>query len=331
MGKTIRDIAKLSNVSIATVSKIINGKDSNISDATRRRVKKIMKEQNYTPNPIARTLVTKRSDTLGIIVPDIGNPFFSQLIRAVEDFSNSRGYHLIILDTDDDIEKQKTCLQIMQKKMVDGIILVSSSFRFGESELLPFHSPVVLVDGNDEKRYFIGKVGIDNTYGGYIATKHLIEKGCKKIAFLSGGKHSGSTKERYVGYQKALKENNIPSSDGVCLFGKFTSEFGYEATKKMLENRLEIDGIFAGSDLIALGVMKALEEYEFSVPDKIKLIGFDAIYVSRYLSPALTTIRQPIYDIGKLASEMLIEYIENGKIEENTLLLDTELIERETT
>ena len=169
MRKTIRDIAKLSNVSIATVSKIINGKDSNISDATRRRVKKIMKEQNYTPNPIARTLVTKRSDTLGIIVPDIGNPFFSQLIRAVEDFSNSRGYHLIILDTDDDIEKQKTCLQIMQKKMVDGIILVSSSFRFGESELLPFHSPVVLVDGNDEKRYFIGKVGIDNTYGGYIA------------------------------------------------------------------------------------------------------------------------------------------------------------------
>lgn len=215
--------------------------------------------------------------------------------------------------------------------MVDGIILVSSSFRFGESELLPFHSPVVLVDGNDEKRYFIGKVGIDNTYGGYIATKHLIEKGCKKIAFLSGGKHSGSTKERYVGYQKALKENNIPSSDGVCLFGKFTSEFGYEATKKMLENRLEVDGIFAGSDLIALGVMKALEEYEFSVPDKIKLIGFDDIYVSRYLSPALTTIRQPIYDIGKLASEMLIEYIENGKIEENTLLLDTELIERETT
>ncbi len=331
MGKTIRDIAKLSNVSIATVSKIINGKDSNISEPTRKRVKKIMEEQKYTPNPIARTLVTKRSNTLGIIVPDIGNPFFSQLIRAVEDFSNIRGYHLIILDTDDDMEKQKTSLQVMQKKMVDGIILVSSSFQLEKQEQLPFHSPAVLVDGNDEKQYFIGKVGIDNTYGGYIATKHLIEKGCKKIAFLSGGEYSSSTKERYVGYQRALEENNIPFSDELCLFGKFNSEFGYEATNKMLENRLEIDGIFAGSDLIALGVMKALELHEFSLPNKIKLIGFDDIYVSQYLSPALTTIRQPIYDIGKLAAEMLITYIETGKIEDKVLLLDTELIERETT
>lgn len=330
MKVTIKEIASLSGVSTTTVSKIINHKDDSISQQTKDRVKGIMEEYQYSPNNVARALVTKKSNCIGIIIPDIRNPFFPELIRGVEDMAQERDYNLIICNTDDAVQKQNRYLDILQKRMVDGIILTASSLANDSDVVAKSQTPIVLVDRDIEVGNVVGKIMVDNEQGAHQATEYLIQKKCKKIIFLSGSQSSTPSKERWKGFQKAMQKHGLEWEDA-SYFGNFNSKFGYEMMAKLIQEKKAVEGVFCASDLIALGAIKAIKEKGFLIPKDIKVIGFDDIYMAAYMEPSLTTVRQPIYDIGKKAAGLLIDAIENYLDEKNkTQFLQTKLIERES-
>ena len=204
MAITIKDIAALAGVSKTTVSKIINNKDDSISKPTRDKVLKIMKEQNYVPNKLAQSLVTKRTKTIGLLIPDIRNPFFTDISRGAEDFARKEGYNIIFCSTDEDYEREAECVSMLCEKMIDGIIFTPSSITsHEENRYNDLDIPMVLVDKNIELSNAKGIVKVDNKNGTYEATKHLIKQGHKEILYLSGPLKNDISKERLQGYIRA--------------------------------------------------------------------------------------------------------------------------------
>ncbi|MBC8588955.1 LacI family DNA-binding transcriptional regulator [Paratissierella segnis] len=325
---TIKEIAELAGVSTATVSKILNGKDKDISEATRKNVLDIVEREGYIPNGIAKSLRIKNTKTIGIIMPDVMNLFFSELARGVEDAAEKKGYSVILCNSDNKESKEEKYIQILQEKMVDGIILTASENSVKRS-LRRRKIPMVLLDrdiSTDEK---VGRITVDNEEGTYNATKLLIEKGCKNIGFISSNKTTKSSAQRLQGYENAILESKINFDKNKIFLQNYTIETGYKGTVSLLE-KTNIDGICCGNDLIAIGAIKALKERGIKVPQDVKVIGFDDISISKYMDPPLTTIRQPIYEMGEEAVGMLIDVINNKEMEMSKVL-KTELIVRETT
>ncbi|WP_070000071.1 LacI family DNA-binding transcriptional regulator [Cellulosilyticum sp. I15G10I2] len=334
MKTTIKDIAQKANVSVGTVSKILNKKDGHISDETRQKVMATAKELNYTPNTLARSLVTRQTKTIGLILPDISNPFFPELARGAEDKASEAGYSIMYCNTDDDMKKEDKYIQMLTEKMVDGIIITQSTARKMTSEKLQsVTTPIVLIDRDVEGEGIRGKVLVDNLMGAYEAMKHLILKGHKKIVFVAGPLTSNTTKARLEGYKKALKEFKIPFNQNYILEGQYKSEWGFNAVKQLFEKDYDFDAVFCGNDLIAISVVRALKDAGKLIPQNIAVIGYDDIPMASLIEPPLTTVRQPIYEMGYHAAEMLVDIIENPNedIEERSVLLDTQLIIRKTT
>ncbi len=328
---TIKDIAKEAGVSTATVSMVFNNKDKNISKATRDKILKIGKDFNYIPNSIARSLVTKRTNTLGLLVPDIVNPFFPEIARGAEDRARESSYSIIICNTDDDVERENNYLNVLSEKMVDGIILTHSANRSNEKKgLESCRVPLILIDRDYDLENLIGKVLIDNTSASYDGVSYLIEKNYKKIAYIAGPLNTRTAKDRLNGYKKALYDHSIEYDENLVLVGEYRSQWGSDASLRLIENAYDIDAIFCGNDLIAIGAMKTLGEHNIKIPDDIGIMGFDDIYISSLVNPELTTIKQPNYKMGYEAVNMMIDYLENKNIKEKTLILNTDLIIRKS-
>lgn len=331
---TIKEIAKLAEVSTATVSKILNKKDNNISDATRQKVLEIVEEYNYIPNTVARSLVTRQTKTIGLVIPDIANPFFPELARGAEDKANESGYNIIFCNTDDNLEKEEKYINMLIEKMIDGIIFTQSAKRTEGFEKLKLGStPIVLIDRNMELQGVVGKVLVDNFTGAYEGVNYLLAKGYKKIAFITGALTTDTSENRLLGYRKALEDFGIPYNEEFVLAGEYKSEWGFSAIKQLFENKIDFDAVFCGNDLIALSVIKALKDFEKSIPEDIAVLGFDDIYMAKFIEPELSTIRQPNYEMGYKAVEMLIEVLEDSterKIPKE-LILNTELVIRQST
>ncbi|WP_130805835.1 LacI family DNA-binding transcriptional regulator [Senegalia massiliensis] len=324
---TIKRIAELANVSTATVSKVINGKDKYISEATKSKILKIVEEEGYVPNGIAKSLKIKKTKTIGIIIPDVMNLFFSELARGVEDAAEKRGYTVILCNSDNKESKEEKYINILQEKMVDGIIITAPENRTRQS-IKNQDIPLVLVDRDIETQIDqkIGRITVDNRDGAYKATKYLIESGCRDIGMISSNYKNKPSSDRIKGYEKALYESNININQNKIFLENYTIESGYNGAKKILKET-EVDGIFCGNDLIAIGAIKALKEKNIRIPEQVKIIGFDDIQISQYMDPPLTTIRQPIYQMGEEAVKMLISLIKNkGKNLEK--ILQTKLIQR---
>lgn len=322
---TIKEIAKLANVSSATVSKILNGKDQYISEATRQRVLEIVEREGYIPNAIAKSLKIKSTKTIGIVIPDVMNLFFSELARGIEDAAEKKGYSVILCNSDNKESKEEKYIQILQEKMVDGIILTASERSVSKS-LKRRNTPMILLDRDISIDDNVGRIVVDNEDGAYNATNFLIDKGCKNIGFISSDNINKSSGERFKGYKKAILEKGIEYDDKKIFLQNYTIETGYKGTMALLKET-KIDGICCGNDLIAIGAIKALKEKGIDVPREVKVIGFDDIQVSQYMDPPLTTIKQPIYEMGEEAVNMLIAIIEREEV--NMLkILKTELIER---
>lgn len=332
MKTTIKDIARMAEVSTATVSKIVNHKDKNISDATRQRVLALIEEYNYVPNRVASSMVTKKTHSIGLVIPDIANPFFPEIARGVEDIANKHGYHVILCNTDNDLKKEVGYIAMLQEKMVDGIILTASSMRTGDSlDLSRIHVPVITVDRDIEESKIKGKIIVDNASGAYEAVKYMLNKGYKRILHLAGPSTSGPSRERYRGYLKAHEEMGVKVTDKLFIEGFYTSEWGYEGIRDILEGEITFDAVFCGNDLIALGAMKALKETGHKIPDDIGIVGFDDIYMTTMIEPRLTTVHQPNYQMGYKAAQMLIDFIEEKTVDKKEEILKTELIIREST
>lgn len=331
MSVTIKDIAKLSGVSTTTVSKIINGKDNDIGKSTIEKVNKIIKELNYSPNTIARSMITKKTKTIGLIIPDVRNPFFTDLTRGAEDVANERGYSIFFCNTDDDLNKEIKYINNLIEKQVDGIALAGAAVRNKElEEKVNTRIPIISLDRNVYFKGIEGTIEVDNYSGAYDAVSHLIKQGHKKIMLLSGQLNVKLSIDRLEGYKKALADNNIDYDEKLVVVGRYSSDFGYESMKKTTIDS-DVTAIFCGNDLIAIGAMNALKEKNISIPADISIVGFDDIFISSLLTPSLTTVRQPSYAIGQLAVEKLINILEGKENLNSKLEIKLELIVRDST
>jgi len=328
MKVTIKDIAKAAGVSTATVSKVLNNKDQRITAKTRALVLKIAKEKKYIRNSMARSLVTRKTNTIGLILPDITNPFFPELARGAEDKANEAGYMIMFANTDDSAEKETRYLNMLAEKMVDGIILTQSAHKEGNAKTLEaLKLPIVLIDRDMALDNIKGRVLVDNFKGAYEGVSYLIEKGYKKIAFITGPFSTTTSKDRLKGYEKALEDYNISFNESLIFEGVYKGEWGTEATEMILEQKLDIDAIFCGNDLIAINVIKTLKQNNIKVPEDLAIIGYDNIKISEMIEPALTTVNQPVYEMGYQAVELLINILE-GRIQEKTIQLESNLVIR---
>lgn len=339
MKKTIKDIAKEAGVSIATVSFIVNGKDQHISEATRQRVKDVMKKYNYIPNAMAGSLVTRRTGIIGLILPDITNPFFPGIARGAEDRANEEGYSIIFCNTDDKIEVEEKYIESLTSKMVDGIIIAHSSNSEEMGEILErTQIPIILIDRDFDSKNILGKVLVNNKDGAYQAVCHMVEKGYKKIAYLSGSLKTQTAMDRLEGYKEALLAKNLPVEEQLIKYGEYRAEWGRKGVKELLTEKRGFDAVFCGNDLIAIGAMKELIKNGYKVPEDKGVMGFDDIYMAQMVEPELTTVKQPNYEMGYQAVDLLIKYLKEKKstkshtVDKKTsmVMLNTEITERKS-
>lgn len=330
---TIADIARMANVSKATVSRVINNKPEGVSKETRENILRIIKESGFQPSMVARGLVTKKTKSIGLIITDIANSFYPLLVRGVEDYANQFGYSLFLCNSDNNPEKEKGYINVFIEKSVDGVILSSSmnETSFHYNILKSKNIPLVVLDRCVEGDQYDASVFFDNARGAYIAVNYLINKGHRNIAFISGPKSLIISKHRLDGYRMALEEKNIEVKEDIIVEGDFQFESGYKRATELVDQGKEFTAIFAGNDLMAVGAIMALKKKNIRVPQDIEIIGFDNVDISRYIEPQLSTVGQSAYEMGVEGAKQLIKLIEGKKISKKDIILKPTLVLRETT
>ncbi|WP_408011295.1 LacI family DNA-binding transcriptional regulator [Pseudalkalibacillus sp. A8] len=333
MSVTIKDIAKKANVSITTVSRVLNHKTEGIGQATRKKVLDIIEELDYRPNTIARSMITKQTNTIGLIIPDIRNPFFPELVRGVEDIANQSKYSVFLCNTDGDVDRESESLRLMKEKNVDGIVFTYAyASPSKQLEELAGNSkvPFVLLDRGLDDQKFSG-VYIDNEKAGHMATKHLLELSHTKIGCITGPRDIPNSKDRLKGYLKAFAESGIPAGENLIIEGDYQMEGGYLAAKTLL-GKENVTAIFAFNDLMAFGVYQAAADLGIRIPEDLSVVGFDNLKYNQLLKPKLTTIEQSAYKMGEIATEMLLKQLKEGSnVENKTIYLEPSMIVREST
>ncbi|WP_262173762.1 LacI family DNA-binding transcriptional regulator [Saccharococcus sp. Marseille-Q5394] len=322
---SIRDVAKHASVSVATVSRVLNDKGY-VGAETRKKVEAAIAELNYRPNEVARSLFKKQSKTIGLILPDIMNPFFPELARAIEDTASKLGYTVILCNSDEDEEKAQRYVDVLLQKYVDGIIISSNTIQ--EKTIRELTIPVVCIDREISKD--IPTIVVDNKNGARMATRFLIEKGRRKIAHIRGPLDIVNANERCEGYREIVADEQW-FNESYIVNGNYRMETATEAVLELLRQHPEIDGIFAANDTMAIGAMKAAYQHGLKVPEDISIIGFDGIALGKASIPELTTIEQPLYELGQKAAKVLIKLIKGQVIEETFYQFDVQLVERDST
>ena len=322
---TIREVAKRAGVSVATVSRVLNDKGY-VNEDTRKKVLAAIEEMNYRPNSVARSLYKKKSKTIGLIVPDITNPFFPQLARAVEDVTNDSDFTVILCNSDDNLQKEIRYFEMLQQKYADGVLIVSNTLK--PEHLKDFNFPIVALDRPLDS--LIPYVTCDNYEGARRATLHLIESGCRKIAHIRGPETITNANERFRGFKGAAREMGIYDDDLVISAG-YQLESAKKSAFQLLSKYPDIDGVFAGNDVMAIGVIKAAERLGYEVPAELKVVGFDGIEFGEIVSPELTTVAQPIYKMGSTAAALLLDLIEGRPISQKDYTFEVDLVVRRST
>ena len=320
---SIRDVAALANVSPSTVSRVMNG-TANVDPEKKERVLKAIEESGFTPNEVARSLFRKSSKTIGFIIPSIKNPFFTEMSSAVEHTANQYGYRLILCNTGGDMEKEKSAISMLVSMNVDGIILTTSNEGL-RSYLDTCKTPIVTIDRLISKNASGGYIHCDHYEGGRLAAEHLIDCGCKSIVCVRGLEGISSAKERYNGYLDVCKENGIKEQSIIC---DYEFNEGLTMTEDLLKQYPDVDGIIACNDMVAISIYKVLHRKQIRVPEDIQIVGYDNIYLSKLMTPEITTVAQPIEKMGVKAARLLIKKESNRQQE---YIFSPELIIRETT
>ena len=329
MTVTIKDIAKELNVSYSAVSRALNQK-SGVSEKTRNKILATAKSMGYQPNSLARGLVNKVSNTLGVIIPDILNPFFAEITKGIMETANNFGYDILLCVTGWDEKKEKEYIKTLQEKRVDGIILKSSKDKKNE-HFDDIKVPYIILESWPTNRK-CSYIEVDNEKGGYMAAMHLLDCGYKNIVFIGGKKESYSNRQRLEGLKKAFSERPEDIENFDTFYGSFGMSSGYELARHVFKTGKKIDAIFAGNDIIALGVLQYADELGLKIPEELGVIGFDNISYARLPQIQLTTIHQPKYALGKIVLETLVDEI---KVKEHRIIkkitLEPDLIVRKTT
>jgi LacI family transcriptional regulator len=309
---TIKDIARELNISTSTVSRALRG-SSEIGVETKKRVLDLAHQLDYNPNPVALSLLSSQSNDIGVIVPEIANPFFAIVIAGIEDVAFAQGYHVVIYQSHEDYEREVLNVKHIYNRRKDGLLVSIATATEDYSHFKNLHDkgfPIVFFDRICEE-IDTHKVSVDDFEGGYMATEHLIRQGCERIAHVSGPDHLLISRRRLHGYRAALLDYGKPIHDGWVVSSAYSPTSALEATRILLANPERPDGIFASSDNIAIGCHSAITEAGLSMPDDIALVGFSDLPMAALLNPPLSSVAQPAFEMGRSAAELLINLIRN--------------------
>ncbi len=333
---TIKDIGKALGLSTSTVSRALRG-SYEISSETKKLVLEYAEKINYRPNPVALSLKGRRNCSIGVIVSEIANNFFSQAINGIESIAYNRGYHIIISQSHESYEREVVNIHHLASRSVDGLLVSLSSETKDLSHLIGLHEkglPIVFFDRIPEEINTF-KVIADNHKASYDATTHLIEKGFKKIAHITNAVNLSITKERLEGYKKALDDNNLPFNPKYvhyCNHGGMVMDEIEEALRLLMAQKQKPDSVVTASDRITTCLLSAAQKINVKVPEQLAIVGFTNTNIPELFNPPLTTIRQPAFEMGQTATELLIKIIESKRpiTEFETKVLNTELTIRDS-
>ena len=332
MAVTLHDIADLAGVSASTVSRVLNDQAGKyrISGETERAIRQAARDLNYRANHLARGLRLKKTNTLGVVAPDISNPFFAHIIKRIQSVAHNQGYSLVVGNTDENLALEVEQVNLLHRKRVDGLIVMPVGQRYEHlEEWLEKGLPLVLVDRGFEAIRTPG-VCVDNYRGAYEATEHLIEVGHRRIALIQGLPGTFTNTARLEGYRDALQANDLPVDEALVVGGDFRQQNGYVETKLLLQLEDPPTALFATSDLITLGALEALAEEHIVIPDAMSLISFDDFDFAPYLRCPLTAVWQPKEMMGELAVKLLVEQLTGATRDPKTIMLKPRLVIRES-
>lgn len=331
MNITIYDVAREANVSMATVSRVVNG-NPNVKPTTRRKVLETIERLGYRPNAVARGLASKRTTTVGAIIPDISSIFFAELARGIEDIATMYKYNIILSNSDQNKDKELQLINTMLEKQVDGILFMGGNVT--DEHVTQFSTssvPVVLAATYDETDS-IPSVNIDYEKAAYEMTSFLIEKEKNQPAFIYGQEEIKMRNQfKYDGYLRALKEHSIEINEDLIISSGYSYEAGIKGIQKLLELNHRPSTVFSASDEIALGVIHGAQDEGLKVPEDIEVVGFNNTRLATMVRPTLTTIVQPMYDIGAVGMRLLTKYMAKEEVEEDKVILPHRIIERNST
>jgi LacI family transcriptional regulator len=330
MSYTIKDVARKANVSIATVSRVLNNQGG-YSPKTKEKVLAAIKELGYQPNALARGLINKRTKTIGILFPEVSNMFASKILHGVENVVNEQGSSVIVCNTASNGEKTMKYLQVLHEKRIDGVIFVSEVITDEYYKMLEsMNIPIVLIS-TESYRYSLPYVKVNDRHAAYTATEFLIQKGHRKIGMISGNKNDMiAGQPRIDGYKEALLHNGIDIKENYIVSCKgFGFKDGFYILPRLLHQAPDITAIFAASDEMAMGVISAAYKLGIKIPDDISIIGYDNLPLAEMAIPPLTTVAQPLEEMGEMAASMLFEMMDTGRTVESRIM-PHQIIERET-
>ena len=330
MSVTIYDVAREANVSMATVSRVING-NPNVKPTTRKKVLATIERLGYRPNAVARGLASKKTTTVGAIIPDIASIFFSELARGIEDIATMYKYNMILSNSDANQNKEIQLINTMLEKQVDGIIFMGGNIT--EEHIEQFSSspvPVVLAGTFDETSA-IPSVNIDYEQAAYEATTYLINQRSTQPAFITTEQQTTANELKYEGYIRALKNAGIEINEPFIIKGESSYNAGLNGVRRLLSLETKPETVFVVSDEMALGVIHGLQDNGYDVPKDIEVFGFNNTRIAMMVRPTLTTVMQPMYDIGAVAMRLLTKYMNKEEVEETNVILPHRIIERNST
>jgi len=316
---TIKDIAKIAGVSYATVSRALND-HSEVSEKTKEKIIQITEVMGYSPNAIARGLVRKNTNTIGLLIPDITNPYFPEVARGVEDYAISHGFNVFLCNTNWEEKKEYDYIRVLREKRVEGLVVapvsISSHQKIEEADL---KTPVIYIgskSGDKNENYVI----LDNAKAAFMATEYFIELGHENIGFIGGYENSSSNVDRVKGYRDALKKHCLEKEINVVKSSSYKRSSGYALALELIKEGRVPSAVLAANDIIALGVIEALETHGYTVPGDVSVIGFDDILFASLPKINLTTVAQPKYEMGGVAAKILLQLIGCNNVDGDKIL-----------
>ncbi len=325
---TIKDVASKAGVSISTVSHVLN-KTRFVAEATQEKVYAAIKELNYAPSAVARSLKVNATRTIGMLVTTSANPFFAEVVRGVEETCAAKGYTLILCNSLGDVQRQHDSFRMLVEKRVDGIVVMCSEDATELYEQLSTHPelPQVVMEWGDT-RGDVYPIQDNAELGGYLATRHLIDKGHRKLGCITSPMDKRTSQERMAGFRQALAEAGLKENPAWIIEGDFEPEGGHGAMTQLLAQQDRPTGLFVFSDMMALGAICAANSQGVRVPDELSIVGYDDVPMAQFFSPPLTTIHQPKFRLGQAAAQILLAKVAKQTPASASLVVHPELIER---
>ena len=315
---TIKEVSRRAQVSPATVSRVLNG-SAPVASSTKKRVLDAVEKLNYQPNAFARGLVTNRSGGIGVVVNEISSPYYSGIVRGIENVIEASGMHLIVSSGHADAKFERRAVDYLRQRRADALILHLETFS--DYDLLAWleqdvslEVPVIIV-GRNVAELAGNCVYLDNERGGFLATRHLLEWGHEHIAHITGPLAMKDSRDRLQGYRRALEEAGLDYDETYVVEANFTEEGGQRAAQRLLDRKLDLTAIFSANDQMAAGILHTLRANHLNVPQDISLVGYDDVFIARYLYPALTTIQQPLWDMGQATAHLVLAALDQRETE----------------